>query len=323
MIHTFTLSHDLTTNRALYNHLRESIYGLGRLPTGSSVCSKAFYARGLREITLQSVVKRDVQYHAIDIRINPAVILDQRETFRLITDQDIPPIESRFNSLIADICNTNDLPAMTDWKVNRLDYAIDITTENVPKYVDLFKRGDHPKKCTIDDRGGSLYIKCATYTISFYDKQAQLRYNGEESAEASNILRLEVQFENDKARYIQKKQKFDSRQLRHFLSPELARNHILYYWDKTVGTGDYYTLNRAAAIIDQSSHTPDMKRKLVEALQAIENAGSIFEAREQANNCKKTFNEHLKRLRALNINPVTIPRNMRCNHLESLRSHIR
>jgi hypothetical protein len=65
-----------------------------------------------------------------------------------------------------------------------------------------------------------------------------------------------------------------------------------------------------------------MKRKLIETLEAIESAGSIYDARCQADTHKDTFNDRLERLRALNINPVIIPNNWGNDYLPSLRSQI-
>ena len=107
---------------------------------------------------------------------------------------------------------------------------------------------------------------------------------------------------------IKSKNEFDSSHLIHYLSQEISYQQLKYYYNKTIGAGDYYKLSEAIRIIQDSNYTSKTKGKLIEVLRAVSRHRSIWKAREKSQYNSSCFNRYLKQIRVLGINPVTIPK---------------
>lgn len=81
------------------------------------------------------------------------------------------------------------------------------------------------------------------------------------------------------------KHKFEMKYLGYFTSEELSLKTISTYFNKTVGKGDYYKLDKA---------------------------------RENSNYSEDSFNRYINKIRALNINAVTIPRAWKLDSLKQI-----
>lgn len=68
---------------------------------------------------------------------------------------------------------------------------------------------------------------------------------------------------------------FDSKHLLYYLSREIRCQQLEYYYNKTIGTGDYYKLSEAIRIVKESNYTSSTKNKLIEILKQINKCGSI------------------------------------------------
>lgn len=285
---------------------------------------------GFSQITLKKFfIDRKYKYPVkmIEIQLNPTKLLD-KDIIELTHEEDLQELEQKFNDVVAGI--HLDLNTFMYWTLRRIDYSINIKTEHVEEYIQLFQRGDIPYrfKMMYDKKSkrrkhkkGSMYLKSNSATINFYNKfDERLNHTGEEVENARNILRLEVQCSKGKTDALKRKYEFDMKYLYYFLSKEISDYVIHYYYDKTVGAGNYYKLDKAIKIVEESSLRASTKQKLIELLKDINAKRSLYEVKSAFKDRKdrESFNRHIKQLRELGINPVTIPQRWNIDCLENL-----
>lgn len=218
------------------------------------------------------------------------------------------------------------LPRLDYWTINRIDYAVNINTPYVEEYIKLFQRGDKPtnfkelycsKSKTRKQLDGSFYLFNDSVTINFYNKENERLSQNFNKDGAKDLLRLEIQCKKPKTNTLKAKNKFDSRHLEHYLSQEISYQQLEYYYNKTIGTGDYYKLSEAIRIVQESNYTSKTKEKLTEVLRAVSRYRSIWKAREESQYNSSCFNRYLKKIRVLGVNPVTIPSRWGVNMLKN------
>jgi hypothetical protein len=328
MIHTLTVSISFSKY-----HYDELVNLLGIEDNDSSV-TRGYSSIGFREIKILKIENEKVHYYGMDIKLNPKVLILEREDLGLVGEEDIFLLGEKFNDKIKNVIAPGiDLLEFSDWTCKRIDYTSDIKVNDVESYIKLFNKGDKPASFKIDlKESGSLYLKSNSVIINFYDKEdEQLKKasrNGENqrgnlSEAARDILRVEVQCLPSKVNSIRKKKKFSDKRVVQFLMKDIAQEVILSYYDATVGIGDYYTLDEAKKIIYDSNYSDRLKNSLINAMQLIAQARSIWKAREQyikgvkikntnpvveLQGTKATFNNYITLLSDININAVSIPR---------------
>lgn len=223
------------------------------------------------------------------------------------------------------------LPRLDYWTINRIDYAVNINTPYVEEYIKLFQRGEKPrnfkelycsKSKTRKQLDGSFYLFNDSVTINFYNKENERLSQNFNKDDAKDLLRLEVQCKKPKTNTIKAKHEFDSRHLKHYLSQEISYQQLEYYYNKTIGAGDYYKLSEAIRIVQESNYIPKTKEKLIVVLRAVNKHRSVWKAREESQYNVSCFNRYLKQIRALGVNPVTIPARWNINCLKNVNVYI-
>lgn len=277
-------------------------------------------------------------YMGISITINPIRLIDKENKLRLTNEKDIEEIEGSFNSIIKSISPY--LDNFFNWKVERIDYTIDLKVKKVAEYIKLFQRSNNPYnfKMQYSKTGkerkqlkDSYYLISKSVTINFYDKEQQQRkqgYSEEEIAAAKNTLRFEVQIHKPKVYNIQNKHEFNSRELYHYLELHHSREQIIKYYCSTIGTGNYMKKDKAIRIINKSKYKENTKENLINILGLIAKKRSVVKAKEEflinikdeeeLKKQKAIFSEYLRKIRVLGINPVTIPEDWKDSDLENL-----
>ena len=318
----------------MYNEIYKSLEiisknnGVNLYKSNVGYITHALKDKGFTEILLSKYKinnKYKHDYMQLTIQLNPIKLLN-RDIVELTKEQDLKEVEKKFNEIIEKI--HLDLNTFFYWTLNRIDYCINIKTQYVKEYIKLFQRCSLPYRFSIpyDKKAkvkkhtkGSFYIFNKSTIINFYDKQAERVNNAGEALEsAKDILRLEIQCKKGKTDYMKYKHKFEMKFLGYFTSEELSLKTISTYFDKTIGKGDYYKLDKARAIINASNHTKATKEKLINTLELINKHRSIDKARENSNYSKDSFNRYINKIRALNINAVTIPRAWQVDYLKSI-----
>lgn len=272
--------------------------------------------------------KRDVKYRynfmQITVRLNPLKLIGRNKLEVLIEDQ-LPELKERFTEEMQKIHTS--LPRLDYWIINRIDYAVNINIPYVEEYIELFQRADKPrnfkelycsKSKTRKQPKGSFYLISKSVNINFYNKEQERLSQNFNKDGAKDLLRLEVQCKKPKTNTIKEKNGFDSRYLAYYLNQEISYQQLKYYYTKTIGVGDYYTLSEAIRIVQESNYTYKSKEKLTGVLRGISKHRSIWRAREESQYNSSCFNRYLKQIRALGVNPVTIPARWKVDKLKNI-----
>lgn len=321
MVHTFTIQKKLNIKE--YNRIFDIVRDKGAIYKvqdlqGDIYRSDIFKDRGLVFYFIKNTYAK-----LLDIRVNPVKLLE-RDLLDLVTIDDIKEIDERFNNIIAKIDDS--LKNIFLYEVKRIDYTINIKTKYTSEYIKLFQRADKPQNFKelynykSHRRGqfkGSMYYTSKSVNINFYDKSKERDDKGLYSED--DILRLEIQCKRLKTNSIKKSEQFDYKYLFWYFQYEMSDKYITNYYNKTVGKGDYYTLEKAIKLINKSNHTNALKEKLITLLTVVNRFRSVWKARESGVFDKVTFNR-LKNIlqNKLNINIVTIPVSLKVSYLPNI-----
>lgn len=335
MIHTLTITHQIISPKTF-----DEIYKRLEIITGEKprkVKEGYYISEGLKEkgftyIQLTSKkVNMKYKYNSmqITITINPLKLICINK-LEVLKQEHIEEFKERFAEEVKKI--HSDLPRLENWTINRIDYAVNIHTPYVEEYIKLFQRGDKPrgfkelycnKSKTRKQLDGSFYLFNDSVVINFYNKQLERLYQNLNTDGAKDLLRIEVQCKKPKTNTLKTKYDFDSRHLAHYLSQEISYQQLEYYYNKTIGKGDYYKLSEAIKIVQESNYTSKTKEKLIKVLREVNQSRSIWKAREKSLYNSSCFNRYLKQIIALGINPVTIPTKWNINKLKNINSSIK
>lgn len=208
------------------------------------------------------------------------------------------------------------------YKVDRIDYCINVRTTHMERIMELIRRADIPKMLEIslqdnprtkrkEPYKNAFRIENKSVVVHFYNKRYQLAQvfgdDFPEGQEAEEIIRLEVQCKKRKVNNLKQYYQVVGKSLLEFSREELSEKVLLSYYKKTVGFEDYYTLQEARRLIRESNYKRKDQERMIEALELINLKRSIWKARGEYEDNKKRFNEAIRRIKKMGINPVTIP----------------
>lgn len=319
MIHTLTIAYRIISPKTfdeIYKGLEIITGARPRKVQEGCYVTEALKEEGFTYIKLTSK-KVDGRYKynfmQMTIIMNPVKLI-RRNKLEVIKMDLLEEVKKIFAEKVKKIHTS--LPRLEYWIVNRIDYAVNINTPYVEEYIKLFQRADKPrnfkelycsKSKTRKQLEGSFYLFNDSVAINFYNKENERLSQNFNKDGAKDLLRLEIQCKKPKTNTIKSKNGFDSRHLEHYLSQEISYHQLEYYYNKTIGAGDYYKLSEAIRIVQESNYTFKTKEKLIEVLRAVSRHRSIWKAREESKYNSSCFNRYLKQIRALGVNPVTIP----------------
>jgi len=252
--------------------------------------------------------------------INPQSMITQSVTLDLFecSPCSLQALSERFTETLECI-GLYPFPAITEWFVSRMDYALDLHTENVDKYVALSKKELRPAwfiDYTIKE--GSSYPESKSVTLNFYDKEDQVRNTmslvpGRDRllADAHNRFRVEVQCHNAKIKALKKKLSLPSQRLGNFMSEDIALDLIHYYYRYLMGYGDFYSMSEAERIVGVQRWRGDLKRRFIEWLNYVAIHDNLTDAKERALSShsisKATLNTYTNLSNSCGINLITLP----------------
>lgn len=319
MIHTLMISHRIISSK-VFNEIYKGLENLtGKKPRKvgyGEYTIEELKEEGFTYIKLiNKRINKRYKYNFMQITIimNPVKLIKRNKLEVLKADQ-VEELKKLFNEKVKRIHTS--LPMLDYWVTSRIDYTININTPYVEEYIKLFQRGDKPrhfkelychKAKTRKQLDGSFYLLSNSVNINFYNKESERLSQNFNKDGAKDLLRLEIQCKKPKTNTLKGKYEFDSRHLEHYLSQEISHQQLKYYYDKTIGSGDYYKLSEAIRIVQESNYTSKTKKKLIEVLRAVSKHRSIWRAREESKYNTSCFNRYLKQIRVLGVNPVTIP----------------
>lgn len=333
MIHTWTITHRILSPKTfdeIYKGLEVVTGDKPRRVKEGYYVTTALTEKGFTYIQLISkkvdVGRYKYNFMQMTIIMNPVKLI-RRNKLEVIKMDLLEEVKKIFAEKVKKIHTS--LPRLDYWTINRIDYAVNINTPYVEEYIKLFQRGDKPtnfkelycsKSKTRKQLDGSFYLFNDSVTINFYNKENERLSQNFNKDGAKDLLRLEIQCKKPKTNTLKAKNKFDSRHLEHYLSQEISYQQLEYYYNKTIGAGDYYKLSEAVKMVQESNYTAKTKEKLINVLRAINKCRSIWKAREESQYNISCFNRYLKQIRALGVNPVTIPSRWKVDKLDNIMS---
>ena len=282
---------------------------------GNKYTSNALASFGMEEISFTQ--KKTFK---IFIKLRPKLMIEKGNYNNVLRMRDVPQLYKAFKTHIMNI----GLPLLSDlaeWKVKRIDYAIDIIVNPhlISRYIELFKQGNITEALRNSDVSkryeyakNNLYLSGKNYRVNFYDRHTTVRLKEKnrektylDTESLNGVMRFEIQVRKINATKLRKSGLITKNCVGDFLNIELCKYYISKYYIQIVGLGDYYTLTEAMAKCKS-----DTQRSM---LCLVKEEGSISEAKkifiENSSNKRKTekrFSERIKKLHANGINPVTI-----------------
>lgn len=331
MVHTATLSAFLTREQyAAFTGLQGTVCH----QQDGTYHNATHRASGVL-LTAYSIKRATYCSYYMTCRVNFKRLVEQQNRIAVFKADDYEAVRDAFDDAINDVCKG--LPLFTDWRVNRVDYCINISTPYVREYLHLLRKGDMPPHLHIpynaqrnySYRTGSVYLTGNSTTINFYDKADELKAQQRTDpcitdaiiAQAHNILRLEVQCKKPRTDYLKVKYDMDTKHLPHYLRDDIAITTISRALDSMTKYAAYRRHSVALDMVagmDCTGRTKDNLQLLINTV--ARQYGSVYKARDKLiadGVCNKsTFNRCLRLLQAQNINAVTIPDN---KHIAGLK----
>lgn len=307
-----------------------------------------WYNRRLRDngivIMNYKKVNPGITLYIFLVRINFKRLIEQKDRIAIMTASDTPIIKNKFDELMQGFIEG--MPMFEEWKVNRIDYCVNVHTEYVEEYIKLLQKGSLPYRTKMirnENRNkgfktGSYYVvsearnkikkTTGSITINFYDKYNELLNQQKKDTaitkdiveQGKNILRLEVQCHKPKTEYLKVKHNMTAKNIHLFLNPNIGNAVIERAIKQVCGTADYQRISVAESMIDKSSYTIPKKEQLKKLLKdiAVKHKVAVTQVRNEyistGTMTQATFRNYMKCLSELNINPVTLSDN---KHLQN------
>ncbi len=315
-------------------------HSLDRLNKKKKSDSNAMITYGLASYGFEEIRLRNnwrYGYQAIEILLRPKLLVEAGNYNDVTHLHEFVTARRNFNYLIRDTIGL-DVPDLFDWKVKRIDDAIDLKMNEqlLSKYMFLFKKGNLANyMCNQDslkyfNEENNVYIICKNFRINWYDRYATQCSKQEKTKKKFNnleqlrgVFRLETQ-NSDVQDYMKSK----DNSVLNFLKLERSQKRIMYFYDLIVGSGTYYTYDQGVKIIEKVE--PQNKKMLLRGIyKLINQEGSIWKARlkyvamkPDAKKAADDFSKRLNQLRKLGMNPVALPSEWGVETLPNLRSNI-
>lgn len=283
--------------------------------------------RGLERLSFVS----NSGYHNVYMKINVSHLIGYSEPRRKIRicQKDFGKICSKLQELIRIICQdlyeatSGELRLGEDFRVNRIDYAIDIKTRHASEYIRLLKKGDIPAKMHDCGYSNSLYYSNGSKrsklrrVINCYDKT---KYSAECGIRAEkDILRFEIQLGIKQIENFMEKhalgvyrEYIKDKELKYLL--EIAPLVLLKYYEKLVYQSNFYT---KPFIEEKIKDLPDKEQiEIKNYLQKIVRKGNSIKK------LKSTAKKSIKLLEELGINPIPLGSKVGVQSLKGIYKYI-
>lgn len=296
----------------------------------------AFKDYGITYIQARYIQKPQFTAVHVTCRLNFKRLIEQENRVLTYKESDHDAVMQVFNQIMLQV----GLPSWVNWKVNRIDYCIDVKTDHVEDYIHLMQKGDIPHHQKLpynpvnkrrEHKKGSVYLiarardkrshRTGSMTVNFYDKYLQklneqavtMTVTDAEVEQARNILRLEIQCFLPKINSLKNSYSLADTRLEQYLSDYICCNVIEDMLFKIARKGAYLRMSEALQIIDASSCQARTKIKLKALIKAVARQyQSVAKVRDMfisdgTVRDREAFSDLLRKLDKLDVNPVTIP----------------
>lgn len=348
MFHTIKLFRKI--NYSEYYHLDISLKSLSKKLGTRYFAGKdkewiynCFTNKGITIVLRETNLEDNIKYRQIEIRFTPKRLLVEKEFIEVVNEEDLDTIRKKFKKVISVLKKEFKLVSkdkygpkfifdnLEKYSVKRIDYCVNIFNENSKEYLSLIRRADipisfkpyekyNPKRKRKEMPKGSFYLISNSVVINIYNKYEQMigdeYYKDLDISNSKDILRVEIQCKLQKVNNLKNKYKIKDKTIFSFACNEISRDTILHYLERTVGLGDYFTLDIARDRINKRSELREnTKKEMIEIMELISETRSIPMARQKYSDKEDKFNKVLKKINEMGINPVTIPIKWGLEHL--------
>lgn len=290
-------------------------------------------------------------FDIINVTINPKILADTQDYITATTYQDMKVAVANFNHIIATISPL--LENFDCYKLKRIDYCINFDLSELapdcsPELImNLIRRSSiptHYKEWTEYDtishrrksRPSSFYLVSKSVIINCYSKYMQLQERSRKNEDkgyppilqstldaAKNIIRFEVQCMYHKtytlSNNVKESGNSNVNKFENLLSNNTCIDIIVYYFNKIIMRGDWYTLQEAVRIVKRQNYNCQKEKRLIDALELVNQCRSLAKAKTAyRGEDLEAFKRTIKDLTNLKINPVTIPREWGIKYIPNL-----
>lgn len=310
----------------------------------NALVTYVFARFGFEEIKMRNNGKG---FLAIEIKLRPKLLVKNQNYIDVLLNDEIEEAGLKFNIILKNVIKIG-APDFNEWKVKRIDYAIDINVKQklMSYYMQLFSMGNIPEYALKDSTtreyirsNNNCYIRCKGYTVNFYDRYATLLDKQGNSSKfckniesAKNIMRFEIQIKVDTYK-LKSKEIIKENSVAEFMNPKLCKHYIRHHFNSIIGAGNYYSLEKAKSLLIKKSKSLSLSFQLIKILELINTKGSTYKAKKayvksQSDRKKaaKNFSNYINNLRHLGINQVTLPSEfkefLRSDTLDGLKTNI-
>ena len=270
---------------------------------------------------------------SIKAKINPKDLTDVGGLAAATADN-LRNVEDVFNKEAARISPL--LGELSSYAFSRIDYCFNADVRELQigctaeQMMSLIKQADiahFEEEVAYDNKArrmkpnkNSFRLKSKFVRINCYCKGDQLAKQYPDNPyieKAHNVIRFEPQCFYSKvyamSRDIKEKtQCSDSELMYELLSDERCADIIRYYFHKTIGKGDYFTLDGAIEMVHLQKMKDKTKLQLIDALRHVNESRGIPNAKNKLKGEKlESFKHSIWELNSIGINPVTVPRRER------------
>lgn len=285
---------------------------------------------GISFVIINNVYSKDSPY-IVKARINPKILSGTNDYITAATFEIMQKVIITFNREVKKISRI--LKNFSYYTLQRIDYCINFDIKELglncypQQIIKLIKQSDIPphfferteysktshRKQTDNF---SFYLQCKSVVVNCYWKHWQLSNEYPDCPDLNrsyNVIRFEIQCKYSKVYNISKlieNSKDACNVLNEMFSDSLASEVITRYFNKIIGTGNYYTLATARKMILRQNFKPKKEDRLISALEFVNGMRGIANAKAALKNTNNLdeFNRSLRELNDLGINPVTIPK---------------
>lgn len=324
MFHTAEFYSILT--RKMYDYVRQS-YPVLRV----SEEREKIMIGNIKTIGIQITINKNLKHSIIAfIKVDFTVLLNTPKIY----GSDIERINNSIHSFLSDIFMED-----IDLVLKRIDYKKDITTKNEKEAQTLIAIYNKARETYWALIKQGLYANSIRYNsksimLNIYQKDIERENRLSTKIEDvldievidsileillyKNTIRFEVQVLNKHLNY--KKRYYGNRKtLDVYFSDEKSKHYLNYYLKPLFYSGNYYNLDNAISIIETSDLSLSWKRKLNNFIIVI-NQSNVSESIKHYSYHK--FRTNIKKLKELNINPITIPDNYNIDKIKNPLSKI-
>lgn len=277
----------------------------------------AFADRGILQITFQ---KAKYKYKCV-MTLKPAQMIYPNTKLRLAQESDYPAVCHATNEFIASVnaqCGEMLLPAIEDWRVKRIDYAVNIFTPHISEYIQLFYAGKIPKSFGFPKHyESSFYLTSKNGNINFYDKLHQARQkHGLSDADIENelhslpsgMLRIEFQCSNKYIQHLKEHYRLEDTTLPFLWNADIAEHELKSRVKSIIGENDFFSYDICEQKIEQRYEraTLGLYRQIFRKFRDSSYASLDDVEGALLLPSKKRFSNLLHKIRKVGVNPIPL-----------------